>query len=116
MKLAKKLADGVEKTLWKGVWQRVANGEIGPNDKKEAHQIHRGIWRGTVKVWTPLGLYKEMKRLADSFGNDWEKNEKHYYLGFFVPFFTMKYVGILLFLQVGQNSAVRQVARACAGI
>lgn len=91
-------------------------GNIGPGTIKEAHQIHRGIWRGTVKVWTPYGLYKEMKRLADSFGNEWEENEKHYYIGFFVPFFTMKWTAIWLAVNVGQNSAVRQVAIACAGI
>ena len=88
------------------VYRPISNSGIGPNTIKEAHQIHVGVWKGTVKIWSPYGYYKEMKKIAEEHPDDWEEKDKHYQIFLLNVSFFMKWAGILIALRLGASDVV----------
>jgi len=94
-----RIIEAVDTFLHEKVWSNF--GKIGPNTIQEAHQIHAGVWMGLVKIWTPRGLYKELKKYDDLTLEKVEKKDLQYRFFVLATSYTIKMVGIALALQIG---------------
>ena len=108
------LRDRLEGFLYKNIWSRFE--KIGPNTVQEAHQIHLGVWKGLVRIWTPRGLYREMMCLAEKYPDSWEKKDKHYQIGLLASSFSLKWVGVYFWIELMGNSVFRSALQVCGGL
>jgi len=97
--MREKVVDFIDETLHKYIWSNF--GKIGPNTIQEAHQIHAGVWMGLVKIWTPRGLYKELKKYDDLTLEKVEAKDLQYRFFVLATSFTIKMVGIAIAIQIG---------------
>jgi hypothetical protein len=78
-------------------WLSYAKG-IGPNTIGEATEIHRGVYDGFVEYWRPDHFADNLKGFRDQPFEEFEQNDKHYYLYAFVVSYILKYAAFVFSL------------------
>lgn len=73
---------------------KVYSAKIGPNTPEEAEAIHRGIYDGAVRFWRPDKFVKQLLSFREQGFEEFEDRERHYYIGFMVPFYLLKWGGV----------------------
>lgn len=103
MRKVDRFVDWFDKTAHKYVWSRIGN--IGPGSLKEAKAVHRGVYLGFVKIWTPRGLYRLAQNTQGMSLEEYEDAEKQYVHGVALGCYGLKMGAIWLSIQLGFVSA-----------
>jgi hypothetical protein len=72
---------------------------IGPNTREEVEEIHRGVYDGFVRFWRPDSFAKRLKEFRDRPFEEFESNNKHYYVPVMVASYTSKYIALFVALK-----------------
>jgi hypothetical protein len=71
---------------------------IGPNTEQEVEEIHKGVFDGLVQYWRPDKFVRNLKSFRDEPFEEFEDNDKHYYVYTFVVSYLIKYVALVFSL------------------
>lgn len=72
--------------------------KIGPNSPEEARMIHKGVY-DAADIWKPNTFASKIHEITSEYNfNEFEDREYHYYIGTFVTFYVLKYLGVVLAL------------------
>lgn len=80
--------------------EKAYDSSIGPSTNEEAREIHKGIYDGFVKVWNPKKFADRVWSFKEQPFEEFQANEKHYYLPVFAACFALKYLALTVSLSV----------------
>lgn len=96
-----RLIEGFHRFVHRNIWSRF--GRIGPNTLDEAKAVHRGLYLGFVKIWTPRGLYRLSRKYQKLGFEEFEDRQLQYEAGVALGAYSFKMGTILVALEIGRD-------------